>query len=193
MSSKPYVCISCAGDYPKEYCLELYDGREYCRDNAEQAEEPQVLSFDPDLTEEKEEKVLKDPVSAGRKRAAVIYKIEPGQICDWAWKKHAGGGIYPIVGCTGRPASHIHHGPDKSTLNNERSNISLVCEFCHNRWHVANDKTYTTKRPEDNSAWLPDDKGGIHIIHKLSDMQVATKQEILMNELLIPEGGKDVR
>lgn len=186
---KPYVCINCAAELPKEFCIEIACGYEYCKDK-EGVEELEPLNLDFTTEEPKE---MKDPVSTGRKRAAVMYKIEGGQVCEWAWKKNAGGGIEPIIGCTGRPASHIHHGPDKSTLNNERSNISLVCEFCHNRWHVANDKHYSTKRPEDNSAWLPDTRDDLHTIWRLEDIQKATKQEVLMNELLIPEGGKDGR
>jgi len=189
---KPYICISCAADYPKNYCLELYDGREYCKDllETEQAIEALDLSFDDPTVEPKE---MKDPVSTGRKRAAVMYPISGGQVCEWSWKKNAGGGIEPIIGCTGRPASHIHHGPDKSTLNNDRTNISLVCEFCHNRWHVANDKYYELPRPADNSAWIPAKNIVGREIIPLSAIQRATKQEILLNEMMMPEGGKDVR
>jgi hypothetical protein len=121
-----------------------------------------------------------------------MYKIEGGQVCEWAWRKNCGGGIEPIIGCTGRPASHIHHGPDKSTLSNERTNISLVCEFCHNRWHVANDKYYGT-RPADNSVWLPHINIIGRDIQPLSNIQKASKQEILVEEMLRPEGGKDLR
>lgn len=189
---KPYICISCAADYPQDYCLEVYDGREYCKDNVEESTvEALTLSFD--LEESVEPKEMKDPVSTGRKRAAVMYPISGGQVCDWAWKKNAGGSIEPIIGCTGRPASHIHHGPDKSTLVNERSNISLVCEYCHNRWHVANDKYYENPRPADNLSWLPSKNIEGRVIHALSDIQKATKQEILVEEMLRPEGGKDVK
>jgi hypothetical protein len=139
-----------------------------------------------------EERVYKDPISTGRKRAAVMYPLSPGQVCDWAWKKNAGGGIEPITGCTGRPATHIHHGPDKSTFNNDRSNISLLCNFCHNRWHVANDKYYIEPRPADNSEWLPIKYPELDI-QGLDTIQTATKMEILTAEMLIPEGGKDGR
>lgn len=187
--SKPYLCISCAGEYPKDFCLEIYDGREYCKELLEESTvEALELSFDEPV----EPKEMKDPVSTGRKRAAVMYPIVGGQVCEWSWRKHCGGGVEPIVGCTGRPASHIHHGPSKSTLDNERNNISLVCEFCHNRWHSANDKYYIEPRPKDNGPWLPI-KFPDRVIYKLEDIQKATKQEILMNELLIPEGGKDAK
>jgi hypothetical protein len=143
-----------------------------------------------ETSQEKEEKVLRDPISAGRKRAAVMYAISPGQVCEWAWSKNCGGGVEPIVGCTGRPASNIHHGPDKSTLNNERDNISVICTFCHNRWHVLNDKYYIEPRPADNSEWLPTKQSEREVI-PLSAKVKATKQEILINEMTIPEGGKD--
>ena len=178
-------CISCANELPEIFCLR---GGE-C--NAEQVGEIEVAGND--YSDEPEvEKELSDPISTGRKRAARLYKIGPGQVCDWAWKKNAGGGVEPIYGCTGRPAVHIHHGPDKSTLNNDReTNISIVCNFCHNRWHVANDRYYVEPRPKDNSAWLPTLQGSDLVIHKLTDIEKASKTEIMMREMSIPEGGKD--
>ncbi len=178
------MCINCAADYEVEFCLRSLEG---CKaENLDAVDDsPVELSF-----ESTEERVMKDPVSTGRKRAAVLYPISGGQVCAWAWRKNCGGGIDPIIGCTGRPASHIHHGPDKSTLNNDSSNISLVCEFCHNRWHVANDKYYGT-RPADNSTWIPHVNIIGKVIQTLDDMQKATKQEILLEEMLRPEGGKD--
>ena len=180
------MCVNCAADFPDPFCLWSDEG---CRQNEEVEEVATDFEFG---TEPTEERVMKDPVSTGRKRAAVLYPISGGQVCDWAFRKNAGGGIDPIIGCTGRPASHIHHGPDKSTLNNDKSNISIVCEFCHNRWHVANDKYYG-KRPEDNSTWIPHVNIIGREIQPLSTIQKATKMEILTNEMLIPEGGKDAR
>jgi len=182
------MCTSCAAELDEKYCL--WDPYVGC--NPDFVEEGDSDDFVLTLDDPTEEKVMKDPVSTGRKRAAKMYPIEGGKVCDWAWRKNCGGGIEPIIGCTGRPASHIHHGPDKSTLNNEQSNISLVCEFCHNRWHVANDKYYGT-RPADNSTWIPHVNIIGRNIQALSDSEKATKTEILMNELLIPEGGKDAR
>ena len=116
----------------------------------------------------KQDHELGDPISAGRKRAAAKVKIKVGTTCEWAFLKYAGGGVSPIVGCTGYPASALHHGPDKSTLNNSRPedvgegepyNLHAICVFCHNRFHVANDKYYgdngAIDRPIDNSTWVP--------------------------------------
>ena len=183
-------CVNCVADYPISACLWYQDG---CKAHLEASE--QVIQGELITESIQEEKVFKDPVSTGRKRAAVMYPLSAGQVCDWAWRKICGGGIEPITGCTGRPATHIHHGPDKSTLNNDRStNISLICEFCHNRWHAANDKYYINPRPIDNSEWLP--ALGIaegKQMYLLEDMQKATKMEILTAEMLIPEGGKDAK
>ena len=116
----------------------------------------------------KEDHELVDPVSAGRKRAAAKVKIKTGTKCEWAFLKYAGGGVKPIMGCTGYPASALHHGPDKSTLNNSRPedvgageayNLHAICVWCHNRYHTANDKYYGdnggSDRPVDNSTWVP--------------------------------------
>jgi hypothetical protein len=141
--------------------------------------------------DEPEEKVYKDARSTGRKRAAQLYPIAVGQVCEWAWHRNCGGGVVPIVGCTGRPATHIHHGPDKSTLNNERSNISIICSFCHNRWHAANDRYYVEPRPENGATWLPTLQDSDTPVGTLADMVKASKEEILLEELKIPERGKD--
>lgn len=115
----------------------------------------------------KNDEELVDPESAGRKRAAAKVQIK-NQKCEWAYHAKAGGGRFPIIGCIGYPAVALHHGPDKSTLNNSRPNdvgegepynLHAICVFCHNRWHVANDATYGTQgaldRPKDNSTWVP--------------------------------------
>lgn len=184
----PSTCMNCASGMHEWFCLFFEEEGESCKDESSE-------TFGAELAVEvetipAEEKILRDPVSAGRKRAAVMYAISAGQVCEWAWSKNCGGGIEPIMGCTGRPASNIHHGPDKSTLNNERDNISVICTFCHNRWHVLNDKYYMEPRPADNSAWIPDKFPDKEII-PLSARVKATKQEILINEMTIPEGGKD--
>ncbi len=87
---------------------------------------------------------LKDPKSTGRKRAAELYPLTPGLVCEWAGLKKAGGGPAPIIGCTGRPATHRHHGPDKDTTNNSPGNVHRICTHCHNTWHGANDPIYET-------------------------------------------------
>lgn len=115
-----------------------------------------------------------DPASTGRKLAARLFKIKPGMVCEWARQKNCGGGLHPIVGCMGNPASDIHHGPDKNTLNNAKvswalgdtENIHLICSFCHNRWHALNDPTYEKgyDRARDQARpWLPvGDEWGQH-------------------------------
>lgn len=97
--------------------------------------------------------------AAGRKRSVRAKPIRTGDLCEWAYLWEAGGGIIPIQGCPGNPARHLHHGPDKSVMNNDVvTNLSKVCTHCHSRWHVANDEYYKTPRPSDGSAWLPDDE-----------------------------------
>lgn len=125
-----------------------------------------------------------DQLAAGRKRALREFPIAPGTTCEWAWRKNNGGGIVPVFGCTGRTARHIHHGPDKSVLNNDRSsNISIVCTFCHQLWHARNDKYYEEPRPEDGSAWLPYSER--QVIHRLDESERATIEETIEFELSI--------
>lgn len=181
--------MNCVNEFPISACLFSIEGCAKTLGSEDVAEETEEFFIGE--SSDKEEKVFKDPISTGRKRAAVMYPLSPGQVCDWAWRKVCGGGIEPITGCTGRPAVHIHHGPDKSTFANDRSNISLICNFCHNRWHVANDKYYHEPRPADNSEWLPLKNVEGRKLYALSDMVKASKMEILTAEMLLPEGGKD--
>lgn len=84
-----------------------------------------------------------DPMSAGRKQAARLAPIPAGMVCEWAWLAEAGGGVVPIIGCPGRPASDRHHGPDKNTFhNNVGVNLHRICDWCHNQWHAKNDPHY---------------------------------------------------
>jgi hypothetical protein len=117
------------------------------------------------------EEGFRDQTSTGRKRAAVLYPIPPeGMLCEWAGLSSAGGGPVPIVGCRntrivpskkkeavpdGCAPGAIHHGPDKSTINNEPWNVSRICTFCHNRWHALNDPFYSKDRPEDGAPYVP--------------------------------------
>ena len=179
-------CPYCAVGFPESFCLWPGD----CSRTADR-EESEESSFETVVLDESAgERLYKDAISTGRKRAAALYPIAVGQICEWAWKKQCGGGIVPIYGCTGRPASNIHHGPDKSTLNNERENISVICAFCHGRWHVANDKFYPQPRPINGEEWLPIPPEGKEIL-PLAGILKADKAEILLEEMKIPEGGKD--
>lgn len=176
MNEQPILCAYCAVGYPPSFCLWETPGG--CLADSE--------DFSSVLPQQ-EEKTLIDPVSTGRKRAAALYKIAPGTECEWAWKKNCGGGIVPIMGCPGRGASHIHHGPDKSTLNNDRDNISIICSTCHVRWHDANDPYYKTARPADNSTWLPIGD----TIHKLDEMIQADKTEVLLHEAAVPPSKRE--
>ena len=91
----------------------------------------------------KSPKEYTDPLSSGRKMAAKVAPIIPGLVCEWAWLANAGGGVVPIMGCPGRPASDRHHGPDKNTLNNNvGTNLHRICDWCHNQWHGKNDPHY---------------------------------------------------
>lgn len=120
-----------------------------------------------------------DALSSGRKRAAEIAPIKVGDKCEWAYLAEAGGGISPIVGCTGNPATDRHHGPDKNTLNNELGiNLHRICSTCHNRWHGANDKYYPGERPKDDTPWIPDGEYSEHNPEKK-----LSRKEVLINEL----------
>lgn len=108
---------------------------------------------------------LTDPKSTGRKRVERMYRISAGQVCDWARKKNCGGGLVPVVGCLNNPATDLHHGPDKNTLNNAKmtrqvgdtENVHVICSECHNRWHAANDGLYPEydRITQQAEPWLP--------------------------------------
>jgi hypothetical protein len=115
----------------------------------------------------------KDPISTGRKRAAEMYPIEVGMICEWANLKFAGGGVVPIVGCIGRAATDRHHGPDKNTMNNALGNVHRICSYCHNTWHGANDPHYG-ERPNQTLPFVPDGPYESH-----DAVTKATTQELL--------------
>lgn len=122
----------------------------------------------------------KDPVSTGRKRAAQMYPISAGMVCEWAGLRHAGGGIIPIIGCVGRPASDRHHGPDKNTMNNAPANLHRICDYCHNTWHGLNDPGYG-ERPEHTEPFIP--KGLIGTDwYEHDSVSTATNEEILSAE-----------
>jgi hypothetical protein len=116
---------------------------------------------------------LKEPLSTGRKRVAVMYPIPKGKTCEWAGLAAAGGGVNPIVGCIGYPATDLHHGPDKNTLNNMRVNVHQICSFCHNAWHGANDSTYPKRDYVEDQAkpWLPEGELRDHDAETLADQE----------------------
>jgi len=89
------------------------------------------------------ERELKDPQSTGRHRAVALHgRANPELPCEWQGLANCGGGSFPILGCITGVQENLHHGPDKNTLNNERSNIHKICSQCHNRWHTMNDSGY---------------------------------------------------
>src|SRR5690606_34666932 len=102
----------------------------------------------------KENSEITDVLSTGRKRAAVLFPIDPESPCEWRGLKFAGGGVSPIVGCVYGKQTNRHHGPDKSVLNNESGNVHRICATCHNRWHAANDEHYGD-RPPAGAPFLP--------------------------------------
>lgn len=119
-------------------------------------------------------------VSAGRKELSRNVEIPDGYQCEWAGLAKAGGGVVTIVGCRPeeeRLAECKHHGPDKSTLNNEPNNFHLLCTRCHNRWHQLNNNYYGI-RPEDNGTYLP--KNGILILH--DPVTKATEEDYVRTE-----------
>lgn len=90
----------------------------------------------------KRDATLKDQQSTGRKRAARWFPLDFEAACEWRGKSNCGGGTKPIVGCVSGLQQARHHGPDKSTSNNEVGNVHRICHRCHNRWHAANNATY---------------------------------------------------
>lgn len=113
---------------------------------------------------------ITDIKSTGRKRAAMLYPILNGMLCEWAGLARAGGGKHPIVGCEwhvlegpGKTGVNgdVHHSPDKNTLNNSPGtlggNAHRICKSCHHTWHAQNDEFYGKNRPEADEPWLAQD------------------------------------
>lgn len=126
-----------------------------------------IETYIPDFNGNKHPSDYKDPLSTGRKMAAEAAPIAPGMICEWAWLAKAGGGVVPIVGCPGRPASDRHHGPDKNTLHNQVGvNLHRICDWCHNQWHAKNDPFYGPRPTREdgsidaNQPFVPVDENG---------------------------------
>lgn len=131
----------------------------------------------PELDGEDMSNALKN----GRNRALRKLKIPKGTVCEWSGLKFAGGGIRPIIGCAGLPAKARHHGPDKSTLNNELGvNLHAICTTCHARWHAYNNEFYD-ERPLDGSPFVPRPDAGEN--HKHDPETKATVEEIFKNEI----------
>ena len=114
---------------------------------------------------------ITDILSTGRKRAAMLYPIFEGMLCEWAGLAKAGGGIHPIVGCRGNiidptkegpTAGHRHHGPNKNVIDNSPSNVHRICTTCHNRFHSLNNSTYPQPRPPADQPWYPEGEWSKH-------------------------------
>jgi hypothetical protein len=115
----------------------------------------------------KRDSTLKDQQSTGRKRAAIAYPLDKEAPCEWKGLRSAGGGHFPIVGCTNGAQQARHHGPDKNTLNNDEGNVHRICHRCHNRWHTKNDSEYEPGNP-----------GGYH-----DKITMASTEEVLASEV----------
>lgn len=85
--------------------------------------------------------LVTDIYSTGRKRAARDFPLNRMAPCEWRGLKNVGGGM-PIVGCVNGYQQDRHHGPDKTTTNNDPSNVHRICKKCHKRWHYTNDAVY---------------------------------------------------
>lgn len=118
---------------------------------------PNQASFSPEIKRGRPVKPDDEiTISAGRKRAAANYTIDPTADCEWLRQANCGGGKYPIVGCNSGKQKHRHHGPVKNTARNEEGNVHLICATCHNRWHAKNDSVYSeTEYDQENMHHSP--------------------------------------
>lgn len=129
------ACIACGRGFCEE-CLQGQDDKCCCTGTLNsETKEPRGNYKDDDAI----------TISAGRKRAAVEYKIYPEKDCEWRFKANCGGGKHPIIGCLNGKQEHRHHGPIKNTARNEPSNINFICNNCHERWHKKNNFDYDEK------------------------------------------------
>lgn len=173
----PNICIACAAEVYAECNNPKYIDEEYfvpCAfvsdSEVEEIEEKRQRGRPV-----KEDSELQNAERVGRQRANRIKPISTGDKCEWAMLKYAGGGVEPVIGCMGNPAAVIHHGPDKSYLNNDESNLHKLCRDCHAIWHARNDKYYDS-RPEDNSAFIPNQEYKEHDF-----ISKATVDEVIAN------------
>lgn len=140
-------CIPCARSFHDECRSTGQDNKCCCKEDTVQVRSEVSFSDNP-LIPARIGRPPKDDedigISAGRKRAAELYASEIGEDlpCEWRGLGNSGGGKHPIIGCISGIRRDIHHGPIKATNRNERSNISLICSYCHHRWHASNDPDY---------------------------------------------------
>lgn len=137
-------CIAClkGRKWECEYRGECSEHIPNTASSPEEIESPVGESPIREINTYKDDAVLKDQQSTGRKRAAVMYPLDSEQDCEWKLKDKCGGGSYPIMGCRDGKQQARHHGPDKNTLNNDEGNVHRICHTCHNRWHYRNDDEY---------------------------------------------------
>jgi hypothetical protein len=154
-------CFACGRGFHKECiegCKRCHAGNDNKTTNPSyesvENENPDAVKDEsPDSPRVPKKSNLKDPSSTGRKRAARLYPINPGDPCEWRGKKNCGGGLRPIIGCYEGLQEHRHHGPVKRTTRNELGNVHRICSDCHVHWHELNDLIYD----EANFDLLPHD------------------------------------
>lgn len=132
-------CFSCGRGFHEECIVEDCD---VCHPVTEAISPVSALGRGAPV---KETNNLKDPLSTGRKRAAMLYPIDKDKDCEWRGKSNCGGGLRPITGCFEGKQRARHHGPVKlsaTTVNNEPGNVHRICHSCHVRWHELNDLVY---------------------------------------------------
>ncbi len=137
------ACIACGRDFHEECDTDCYDCHEHELEVASEALVGKGRREGPYKSDDE----VTDITSTGRKRAAKMYGnlMDKTLPCEWRGKKNVGGGI-PIIGCVNGFRQDIHHGPDKTTTNNSRENIHLICKKCHKRWHYTNDAVYEKEK-----------------------------------------------
>lgn len=149
-----------------------------------------------DEDEDGAEGFVTNNLTTGRKRAGRLHEVLTGMSCEWSGLRYAGGGIVPIVGCSGNVLAKVkrgadlppgtdsrgelHHGPDKTTLNNGPLNLHRICSACHHRWHALNDQFYETPRPGPSEPWLPSD--GDRRVWPHDVVTLATEEELEASE-----------
>lgn len=135
------ICLPCGREFHDECNNGTVFGVCCCEPNNTDMDNKETTASKPDA---KSDNRRRDEVSvsAGRKRAARDYDIDPTVPCDWRGRLNCGGGFKPVPGCIAGFQTDRHHGPDKNTTNNSSENIHLICKPCHNLWHRRNDPLY---------------------------------------------------
>src|SRR5688500_6529481 len=98
------ACISCGRGFHDECTVRLMHD-ECCCTPLLNTVVPESVPFSETI-EESVKKVGRPQkpdseitTSAGRKRAAVLYLLDPEADCEWQGLANCGGGKFPIVGC----------------------------------------------------------------------------------------------